>query len=148
MVHTDTPLGRVICSLVSTSNEAAIPSGADLIHRERSRQIVEEGWTPQHDDQHDLFELTDAAMCYAERASQCEDGDPWPEWKDRVPKEWPWSVKWWKPEPRLGQPNYEQAIRNLVKAGALIAAEIDRLNRLLSVIDSSEGVRMGAGSLK
>ena len=28
MVHTDTPLGRVICSLVSTSNEAAIPSGA------------------------------------------------------------------------------------------------------------------------
>jgi hypothetical protein len=35
---------------------------------------------------------------------------------------WPWDQDWWKPSP--------DPIRNLVKAGALIAAEIDRLQRL------------------
>ena len=34
---------------------------------------------------------------------------------------WPWDVSWWKPS--------DSPIRNLVKAGALIAAEIDRLQR-------------------
>jgi hypothetical protein len=35
-----------------------------------------------------------------------------------VPREWPWDSKWWKPGER---------IRELEKAGALIAAEIARL---------------------
>jgi hypothetical protein len=36
------------------------------------------------------------------------------------PARWPWSQDWWKPtNPR----------RDLVKAGALIAAEIERLDR-------------------
>ena len=34
---------------------------------------------------------------------------------------WPWSDKWWKPS--------DDPVRNLVKAGALLAAEIDRLQR-------------------
>jgi hypothetical protein len=34
---------------------------------------------------------------------------------------WPWDAEWWKPSP--------DSVRNLVKAGALIAAEIDRLQR-------------------
>jgi hypothetical protein len=40
-----------------------------------------------------------------------------------VPNDWPkeWNVDWWKPS--------DDPIRNLVKAGALIAAEIDRLQR-------------------
>ena len=33
---------------------------------------------------------------------------------------WPWNVVWWKPTP-------DDRIRELAKAGALIAAEIDRL---------------------
>jgi len=33
---------------------------------------------------------------------------------------WPWDFKWWKPTPN-------DRVRELVKAGALIAAEIDRL---------------------
>lgn len=33
---------------------------------------------------------------------------------------WPWAVRWWKPK---------DPIRDLVRAGALIAAEIDRLQR-------------------
>lgn len=35
--------------------------------------------------------------------------------------DWPWHSSWWKPS--------DDPIRNLVKAGALIAAEIDRLQR-------------------
>lgn len=38
-----------------------------------------------------------------------------------VPKDWPWDPKWWKPS--------ENRIRDLVKAGALICAEIDRIWR-------------------
>jgi len=39
--------------------------------------------------------------------------------------EWPFSSEWWKPA--------QDPIRNLVKAGALIAAEIDHLQRNRSV---------------
>jgi hypothetical protein len=35
------------------------------------------------------------------------------------PPNWPWDAKWWKPS--------VDHVRNLVKAGALIAAEIDRM---------------------
>lgn len=34
---------------------------------------------------------------------------------------WPWATDWWKPS--------DDPITNLVRAGALIAAEIDRLLR-------------------
>jgi len=34
---------------------------------------------------------------------------------------WPWGSEWWKPS--------KDPIRDLVKAGALIAAEIDRLQK-------------------
>ena len=40
---------------------------------------------------------------------------------EACPDDWPWSDKWWKPKDK---------IRDLVRAGALIAAEIDRLQRL------------------
>jgi hypothetical protein len=38
-----------------------------------------------------------------------------------IPIHWPWDASWWKPK---------DVIRNLVRAGALIAAEIDRLRRM------------------
>jgi len=37
-----------------------------------------------------------------------------------VPPIWPWEKSWWKPTPN-------DRVKELVKAGALIAAEIDRL---------------------
>lgn len=106
--------------------------GVQLIQQERQRQIEAEGWTPEHESEHGRFELTRAAMCYAQQASMmglCV-------WQDRIPNAWPetWSKEWWKPEPKPVKgpsPMIERpdAIRMLVKAGALIAAEIDRLNR-------------------
>jgi hypothetical protein len=84
--------------------------GVRLIAEERERQITREGWDEEHDDEHTDNELAVAAACYA-----------MPRWhKNRMPARWPWDREWWKPGDR---------IRELSKAGALIAAEIDRLLR-------------------
>jgi hypothetical protein len=92
--------------------------GVDLIHEERCRQLQVEGYSAAHDDSVNGFaELVGAAMTYAGRALEiitddeiCGDEEFWP-----------WDREQWKPSPN--------PIRNLVKAGALIAAEIDRLQR-------------------
>ena len=93
-------------------------NGAERIAAERKRQIEEEGWPAWHNNQWNNGELARAAMCYCMEPAHCEDGD-----EDAIPDEWPWERKYWKPTP-------ENRIRELEKAGALIAAEIDRLLRL------------------
>ena len=97
--------------------EARPPSGVDLIAAERLRQVEVEGWTAQHDHDHPGDDLARAAACYA-----LPDG-----WRDirggsrrDMPYLWPWASGEWKPTPGDRR-------RELVKAGALIAAEIDRL---------------------
>jgi len=99
-------------------------TGIERIAHERARQMLEEGWTPEHDDQHSDGEMAAAAACYAgdgamklERMSALPGG---------VPLTWPWSAEWWKP---TNDGTIEGRIRQLEKAGALIAAEIDRLQR-------------------
>ena len=84
--------------------------------RERKRQIEKEGWLPNHDDEHDRNELGYAASCYAD-PSFINDGDL----NYAPPKDWPWEDGSWKPK------TYKE---NLIRAGALILAELDRLNRL------------------
>jgi hypothetical protein len=92
-------------------------TGSELIAAERQRQVDEDGenWTEAHDDQHAEEELARAAACYA-MPDTLREMDA-----DDVPEAWPWEWDWWKPE--------GGRIRQLVKAGALIAAEIDRLQR-------------------
>lgn len=84
-------------------------TGAALIAAERQRQIDAEGWTTEHDAEHASGELRRAAIAYTQRPTS--DTPP--------PPVWPWADEYWKPS--------NDQIRNLVKAGALIAAEIDRL---------------------
>ena len=96
-------------------------TGTELIAQERQRQIVAEGWTPEHDDEHLCAELTNAACAYAEVAALQMYEDEVVDLRI-APDCWPWHLEWWKPSP--------DSIRNLVKAGALIAAEIDRLQRI------------------
>ena len=92
-------------------------SGIALIAAERQRQIDAEGWTAEHDDGHEAWPgLAQAAACYANEAWM-----PLTESHRKPPRGWPWEPQWWKP---TGDP-----IRDLVKAGALIAAEIDRRQR-------------------
>jgi len=101
-------------------------SGVELISRERARQMSEEGWTPTHDDTHRNFELSKAGACYASAAMALSKFHRTFKAEELHPPmfdylSWPWETKWWRP--------VDDPIRNLVKAGALIAAEIDRLNR-------------------
>ncbi|HGW3098907.1 TPA: ead/Ea22-like family protein [Citrobacter freundii] len=78
---------------------------------ERQRQQSVEGWTPEHDDQYGESQLLWASSCYVLNTIK-----PF----NRMPMDWPWAPEWWKPtNPR----------RNLVKAGALILAEIERIDR-------------------
>ena len=93
-------------------------SGIDAIAAERRRQIEAEGWSAAHDDQHVNGELAGAAAAYALLRSHVDPGTVMGE--DLVQQLWPWSPNWWKPKDRRA---------DLVRAGALIAAEIDRLDR-------------------
>ncbi len=100
-------------------NEERKMNGVELIAAERQRQIAVEGWTPEHDDEHSMGEMAAAAMCYA---AQSVDTEIRTVNTVTIEREWwPWDEYWWKPS--------SDPMRNLVKAGALIAAEIDRLNR-------------------
>lgn len=107
----------------------------ELIAEERQRQIDAEGYTVEHDDAHDAGEIAIAGACYALAGAQMgriiievRDGDELIKRHERKMDEfipevlWPWGGIDWKP-------SEEDPIRDLVKAGALIAAEIDRLQR-------------------
>jgi hypothetical protein len=90
---------------------------------EQERQMAVEGWAPEHDDEHGDGELAIAAECYALHAA---DGN--------CRGLWPWDFRWWKPRtPR----------RDLVKAGALILAELDRIDRAALNAQASERGRNG-----
>lgn len=95
-------------------------NGIELIAAERLRQVEVEGWTPGHDDKLSLGQMADAAACYALRETMRER-EIWlrPLWNCL----WPWELRWWRPTPG-------NRVRELEKAGALCAAEIDRLLRL------------------
>ncbi|WP_334591164.1 ead/Ea22-like family protein [Klebsiella variicola] len=93
-------------------------AAADVL-AERKRQVMTEGWTPEHDDQHVNFEMAIAGGLYAISAV-----DSHHKLRNSAPSAWPWDRKWWKPDgPR----------RDLVKAGALILAEIERLDRAAGI---------------
>ena len=80
---------------------------------ERARQIAAEGWTPEADDSYNPGVLALHGGLYA-----CHAYDNLT--KNRAPEGWQWDEKWWKSkDPRS----------NLVKAGALILAEIERIDR-------------------
>lgn len=96
-------------------------NGTQLITEERERQIAVEKWTPEHDDDvHASGDILSAGIAYA-TAAQHQMMHKNPDLDHVREMYWPWNKRWWKPTDR---------VRNLVKAGALIAAEIDRLNRI------------------
>jgi hypothetical protein len=91
-------------------------TGIELIAQERLRQVEEEGYTAEHDDLYGFGQLAYAGACYA-LSSQMHK----PPRDYNVPIMWPWLMESWKPKTPL---------RDLIRAGALIAAEIDRLQRV------------------
>jgi hypothetical protein len=103
-------------------------TGVQRIAAERRRQTEMEGYSPTHDDEHTQGELGFAAIAYAEM------GLPWHEFLEEAAYEmWPWDEDQFK----AGGVTIPDHVRNLTKAGALIAAEIDRLTRRA---DAREGL--------
>jgi hypothetical protein len=110
-----------VMPIIEDSDGAPISQALQDVIDERSRQISAEGWTEEHDDRHAGGEMARAAACYAahtddEQGSYCDpDAD-----NRHIPILWPWAPRWWKPKDRR---------RDLVRAAALIVAEIERLDR-------------------
>ncbi len=117
-------------------------TGAELIAAERRRQVEQEGWTPEHDDEHGDGSLALAAVCYAtpvrlygkhEYAAGPAFLDPWPKsWGDGWDKRYRYGERRTNPGNTPPDPatyTGEERLDLLVKAGALLAAEIDRLLR-------------------
>ncbi|WP_406671507.1 hypothetical protein [Raoultella terrigena] len=102
---------RLLAEMESRTVTAA---AADVL-AERQRQMTAEGWKPEGDDRYTYAELSIAAQCYAAHSGVMGAG---------VPVQWPWDDEWWKPSDRR---------RNLIKAGALILAEIERLDRAVGI---------------
>ena len=87
---------------------------------ERVRQIEEEGWTVEHDDQHGRGEMSAAAACYALSARRRENPYDYRSGTGYPPVFWPWDAQWWKPT---------SPIRSRVKAAALLIADLARVMR-------------------
>ncbi len=107
---TDAFLAEVLAQVVKSPSNAV-----QSVIAERQRHQSAEGWTPEHDDQYSKSQLLWASSCYVLNAIH-----PF----NRIPFDWPWTPEWWKPtNPR----------RDLVKAGALILAEIERIDRAAGI---------------
>ena len=114
------PIDPVVCSMECfdkiINKYKKMKTGIELIAEERQRQIKEEGYSAEHDQEHRKGELAIVAMCYTCPAKYRPMFSP-VSWLQQIG----WNLKWWKPSTH---------IRDLQKAGALIAAEIDRLQNL------------------
>lgn len=100
-------------------------TGIGLIAKERKRQIHFEGFDKSHDIKHGEDQLALAAAVYAIPADKRHKGT-----LSVTKTYWPFEVQWFKPD-EIG--SFEGRIKELCKAGALIAAEIDRLQHLQNI---------------
>jgi hypothetical protein len=96
-----------------------ISNATNDVINERLRQQDSEGWTPEHDDQHTHGEMAAAALCYIGEVCWRRN-HPQAALISAPPAEWPWDATWWKPKGDRA---------DLVRAAALIIAEIERLDR-------------------
>lgn len=101
------------------AEDEEVGPGIDLIAEERRRQIKQENYPANWDySVNGHGELCLAAAAYALNAASAQVEHPK---AGEPPVFWPWLPHNWKPKGPM---------RDLVRAGALIAAEIDRLKRL------------------
>lgn len=101
---------RLLSAGSAASAGDATQAARDVL-AERRRQVEAEGWTPEQDDDYADGQLSMAAACYAVQGDTPNYG---------APDDWPWNKEWWKPTTDR---------RNLVKAAALIIADIERIDR-------------------
>lgn len=108
------------------------------IAAERLRQQSGEGFSPDFDAKVNARgELAEAAGCYAHAAAEATT----PAGVSRyVPGDWPWGDAAWKPKPTV--------FANAVRAGALLAAELDRLAAAAAAAENADRcVRCGGAAV-
>lgn len=113
-------LGRIVVAISNNEPVTIAAGGQAAVHDvlgERQRQVTVEGWTPERDDAYSDGQLAVAAGYYALACGFPHEQDIG---MGHTPEYWPWQEHWWKPR---------TARENLVRAGALILAEIERLDR-------------------
>lgn len=93
-------------------------AAAMAVLRERAAHTTREGYSDAHDDRYADGELARAAAAYSFHASLPPSARL--RVSGQLPMHWPWEAQWWKPN---------TARRDLERAGALIIAELARLNR-------------------
>ena len=91
------------------------------IRSERVRQIEVEGWSYENDDRLVSGELAVGASIYANHAGSPDHERKAQQYIGVPPSRWPFCNSWWKPRSRR---------EDLIRAAALIVAEIERLDRL------------------
>lgn len=116
--------------LLAAAPGKEVPQAWIDVQAERRRQVTAEGWTPEHDDAHTCDEIAAFACFYAMPpaardwdTSSTGYGDTLGE--AIVPEGW---------EPKTGGRR-----RELVKAGGLILAEIERLDRAAMRREDNDG---------
>ncbi len=88
------------------------PTALEMIAEKHRTNREHKSYTPEHDDEHVAGELIDAAISFLMHdLTGIKNAKDW----------WPFEEEEWKPS--------DDPIRNLVAAGALIVAEIERLQR-------------------
>jgi len=109
------------CELAVRAIKEEIGLNAILLVDERKRQIEVEGFNSKNDDNYTAEESPRAAACYCLSPM-------YKILKSNNPVDWPtWDLTWWKP---AKDNSISERKRELIKAGALILAEMDRLDRL------------------
>ena len=112
--------GQIIEHIPSHVTPLAAGTALHLFAAERWRQTQVEGYAPERDDGYEKGELAAAAACYAAPMRWVTGHDATRDvW---IPKGWPWAYEHWKPTP-------DDRLREVVKAGALLLAEAERLIR-------------------
>jgi len=100
-----------------------MPTAIEMIAEKHRTNRQHKGYTPEHDAEHTMGELADAARCHIERAKlQAYVGADVDFGRFPLPPDWPFEPYAWSPS--------DDPVRNLVHAGALIVAEIERLQSL------------------
>lgn len=124
--------GRIRRAADQLSATECPPSGAGRIYAERLHQVRAKGFHFDRDDTYTVQQLARAAAAYALPANTVHRIDAAA--ANDTPTLWPWPREAWKPgnlsDKQLGRLPIGERIRELEKAGALCAAEIDRLLRL------------------
>ncbi|MBW2672480.1 MAG: hypothetical protein JRD89_03570 [Deltaproteobacteria bacterium] len=126
-------------------------TGAERIASERQRQLDKLNWTAEHDDGHADGALALAAVCYASpvrlyvvneyaRGRMYQDPWPWPgEYCDKRFYTAHATAHSSNVPPNPDSFTKAERVDLLVKAGALIAAEIDRLERVIAETGGEDG---------